>query len=149
MSFSIELIGKDRLKAVLARMEQGLDPNITKALETVADKVKNDAKEFCPVGTPASTGIPGYIGGSLKKSIRREAVARPAGNKWEIGVRAGGYITNPNTKKIVHYARFVEFGTSRMFPRPFLRSAVQANAEMIRRAMAQALGDTLEEGVGE
>lgn len=83
------------------------------------------AKILCPVGTPASTGIPGYIGGSLKKTIRKEKRAHPKGNIVYQGIRAGGYVTNPNTGRIVDYARHQEYGTSKMRPRPYMRPALR------------------------
>jgi len=145
MSLNTTVIGKDRVKAVLERVVKGMDPNISKKLDAVADKVKEDAQAGCPVGTPQSTGIPGYIGGSLKKSIRKEAVARPAGTKWEIGIRAGGYIVNPNTGRIVHYAKWIEMGTSRMPPRPFMRSALISNKQAIIDALSDGIKDDIEE----
>ena len=40
-----------------------------RALEKMGGRAETHAKEICPVGTPESTGIPGYIGGTLKNSI--------------------------------------------------------------------------------
>jgi HK97 gp10 family phage protein len=140
-----EIIGLDRIKAIALRVERGMDPNISKKLDAVADKIKADAQAGCPVGTPQSTGIRGYIGGSLKRSIRKEAVARPAGTKWEIGIRAGGYVTNPNTGRIVHYAVFVERGTSIMIARPFMRNALFSNRTEIESAIREAMKDSVEE----
>ena len=42
---------------------------IDKALEIIGGKAETYAKKMCPVGTPESTGIPGYVGGRLKNSI--------------------------------------------------------------------------------
>lgn len=133
----VEVIGGDRIRAVLDRVEDGLDAKVSEALSVVADKVKEDAKDYCPVDT-----------GSLKASIRREAVARTSGNTWGIGVRAGGYVTNPKTGQKVNYAAHVEFGTSRMAPRAFLRPALRANAQAIRDAVAKAVGETIREAEG-
>ena len=104
-------------------------PNMTRAAEIVgmdrgADEAKKIAKQLCPVGTPESTGIPGYVGGSLKASIRKERHAWPKGNVIYTGIRAGGYVINPNTGKIVDYAGYVEHGTSKMTAQPFIRPAL-------------------------
>ena len=99
------------------------------ALDRAADKAKEAAKQLCPVGTPESTGISGYVGGSLRDSIRKEK-AVSEGEVVYVGIRAGGYVTNPNTGRLVDYALYVEYGTSRMQPRPFIRPAL---------AMAKAL----------
>jgi HK97 gp10 family phage protein len=134
MSVHIEIIGVDRVKTILTRIEQGMDPNLRKELDVVADKVKEDAKGLCPVDT-----------GSLRKSIRKEAVARPTENIWEVGVRAGGYVMNPKSGKMVDYAKYVEFGTSGRPPRAFLRPAMRMNQTAVRDAVQRALIRALKE----
>lgn len=128
MSVRIEVIGKDRIKTMLERIPGGMDVNLRRELDVIAEKIKTDAKDFCPVDT-----------GSLKASIRKEAVARPATNVWEVGVRAGGYITNPKSGNKVNYAIHVEYGTRYMAPRAFLRPAARMNATAIRDAIWRAL----------
>jgi HK97 gp10 family phage protein len=60
--------------------------------------------------------------GSLRDSVRVERGGE--GKQWrQVRVRAGGYITNPETGKLVNYSNFVEFGTSRMGAQPFMRPA--------------------------
>lgn len=44
------------------------------ALKSVGHTAEGYAKEECPVGTPESTGIKGYIGGTLRNSISNEVV---------------------------------------------------------------------------
>jgi len=131
---TVEIVGKDRVKAVLRRVTEGMDPKLSSNLQAAAERVKEDAKVLCPVDT-----------GSLRASIRRESLAKPAGSLWEIGVRAGGYITNPKTGKKVDYASYVEFGTSRMRPKPFLRPALLNNRALIEDAVRRALNEDVEE----
>ena len=134
----VEVIGGDRVKAVLRRVIDGMDEKVSAALQEVAEVIKEDAKTLCPVDT-----------GSLRASIRREAVARPAGDIWEVGVRAGGYVTNPKTRRKVDYAKYVEFGTSRTRPKPFLRPATLSNRAKIEDAMRRAVNEDVEEATGE
>ncbi|MEG0282567.1 MAG: hypothetical protein RR662_05260 [Clostridia bacterium] len=54
---------------ILAEMKKRLP----KALEAVGQVAETYAKEKCPVGTPESTGIPGYIG----RNIARKYYTRP------------------------------------------------------------------------
>ncbi|MHA1286258.1 MAG: hypothetical protein ACTSPB_02520 [Candidatus Thorarchaeota archaeon] len=72
---------------------------------------------------------------SLKKSIRRETYAQPAGCILQMGFRAGGYIVNPKTKRLVDYARDQEWGNSRGIAfTPYMRpSANKFEPEMERR----------------
>jgi len=85
-------------------------------LELVGEFVDGSAKYLCPVGTPESTGIKGYIGGNLRDSINHKVL------KLELSVKIG----TP-----VEYAPFVELGTSKMAAQPFLRPAVLQNKEAI------------------
>lgn len=65
---------------------------VTRGLESIGATAEGYAKDDCPVGTPESTGIPGYIGGTLRNSIAYAV----EGNEVQIG-------TN------VEYAPYVEF----------------------------------------
>jgi len=90
-----------------------------RALEKAAEMVRDEAKALCPVDT-----------GSLQRSIRtfkREV----GGVLCSVGVSAGGYVVNPKTRRIVDYASFVEYGTSRMAARPFLRPAFATTKPLI------------------
>jgi len=131
----VEIIGGDRIKSKLLRVEGGMDPVVRAALDAVANQIKDDARAFCPVDT-----------GSLRESIRKEAVARPAQKAWEVGVRAGGYVTNPKTNRIVDYAVHVEFGTSRARAQPFLRPAMLGNQSNVRKAIQEGLKESLQGG---
>ena len=42
---------------------------LTRALEIIGGKAETYAKKLCPVGTPESTGIANYRGGTLRNSI--------------------------------------------------------------------------------
>ena len=79
-----------------------------RALEIIGIKAEKYAKALCPVGTPESTGKPGYVGGRLRNSISHQVVST---NEVHIG-------TN------VEYAPYVELGTYKMSARPYLRPAV-------------------------
>lgn len=67
-------------------------------LKAIGEDAAQTAADKAPVGTPESTGIPGYIGGTLKNSISSAVV--PEEQTVYIG-------TN------VEYAPYQEFGTSR------------------------------------
>ena len=82
---------------------------MARALEICGGKAETYAKQLAPVGTPESTGIPGYHGGTLRNSITHEQ-------------------ENENTEAVgsaVKYSPFVELGTYKMKARPFLRPAVE------------------------
>ena len=94
-------------------MPKAFEESVVEALDKGADDARDRAKQLVAVDT-----------GSLRKSIRKEQYARPAGNILYMGIRAGGYIVNPKTKRLVDYAIPQEYGTSRMRPRPYMRPAL-------------------------
>lgn len=48
---------------------KGVDDAINDALEIIGMKAEKYAKALAPVGTPKSTGVKGYRGGTLRNSI--------------------------------------------------------------------------------
>jgi HK97 gp10 family phage protein len=139
MAWTVDIVGKKRLMARLIKMRKALDPVAEAAALTTAYEIKETAQELCPVGTPDSTGIPGYIGGSLKQSGRIQRHARSRGQTLRVGVSFGGYITNPNTGRKVDYARYVHAGTSKMPGRPFLKQAYDKHRRNLPRRIKRGL----------
>lgn len=94
-----------------------------RALETIGLLAEGYAQDKCPVGTPESTGIPGYVGGTLRDSITHEV----KGDSVYVG-------TN------VYYAPYVELGTRYMDPRPYLRPAATEHGSQYRQVIKRELG---------
>lgn len=115
MELKAELVGADRLVARLGKARVNLDPQTVEGLNEVADSIVQDAKAMVRVDT-----------GSLQKSIRRQRHVSQA-HLHSIAVTAGGYIINPKTGRIVDYAQYLEYGTSRMPPYPYMRPALESN----------------------
>ena len=93
----------DHTKEVLNEIES----RKRRVLEMIGIKSEKYAKALCPVGTPESTGIPGYRGGTLRNSITHEV----QGDTMYIGT---------NTE----YAPYVELGTYKMRKRPYLAPSI-------------------------
>jgi len=125
---SVRIIGDTRLKANLLKLSNEIDPLTVRELKRIAEAIKKDAKAMCPVDT-----------GSLRSSIRRGAYAMPAMHTHSIRVTAGGYITNPKTKRKVDYASHVEFGTSRSRAQPFLRPAYEKHKKELLPAISRGM----------
>ena len=115
MEVKIELLGADRLVARLGRANDKIDSETVDGLSQVADRIIEDAKATVRVDT-----------GSLQKSIRKQHHVSH-GHIHSIGVSAGGYIVNPKTGRLVDYARYLEYGTSRMPAYPFIAPALERN----------------------
>ena len=94
-------ITEDNSKEILV----GLEKATQAALTMVGMKAEKYAKALCPVGTPESTGIKGYRGGTLRNSITFQAESTDEGGFVAIGSN-------------VEYAPYVELGTGSQFEAP-------------------------------
>ena len=113
---------KDNSKEVLAALEEAAERALIKCGLTA----EGYAKKLAPVGTPESTGVPGYVGGLLRNSItyaangQMPAIKTYADNKGE---RTGSYSEEApkgTDKEMtvyigtnVEYAPYVERGTGK------------------------------------
>lgn len=100
-------------------------------LETAAGYVAGMARSLCPVGKDKYVkGELVHRAGALRRTIR---VVRLKGDpKLNIRVYAGKYVGNT---PIIPYARSVEFGTSIMPAKPFMRPAIKAMGNRINEIM--------------
>lgn len=98
------------------------DMAIKRALEMCGLVSEMYAKALCPVGTPESTGIPHYMGGTLRNSITHQVEDKT----MMVG-------TN------VEYAPFVEMGTKKMRARPYLKPSIENHIEEYRNIIQEAL----------
>ena len=99
MEVQVEIIGIERLTARINKAVNSLDEKIVEGLEVVGSNIVADAKSWAPVRT-----------GRLRDSIGMSVLNR----QLEVYAEA-------------EYAAYVEYGTSRMAPRPFLAPAFEAN----------------------
>lgn len=120
---------------------------IYQALRRISGKMERYAKARCVVGTPESTGIKGYIGGTLRNSIKGDVDGHTA-------------VVGTN----VYYAPYVELGTGPNYtpppewmennaergkgigkgfvhPRPFLRPALADHLNEYKRIIERYMKD--------
>ena len=105
--------GLRRLIKALEKAPKELESAINLEVQESANDIVEQAKRDVPVGTPESTGIKGYVGGTLRNSIRTEVI-----DKQTVKV-----VADAANSDRVQYGKFVEFGTSKMGARPFLYPA--------------------------
>ena len=118
----IEIIGLKELEDKLSNLDVKLSKALDEALNEIAEKIRDDAKSFVPVDT-----------GALRKSIRIEKKG-----KLQVSIVAGGGgVINPRTGREVDYAGYVEFGTSRMNPQPYMQPALEKNRDEILRIVKE------------
>lgn len=122
------------------------DEAIKRALEIIGAKMEGYAKALCPVGTPKSTGIEGYMGGTLRNSITYVTAVHSGetrefseGDKFDPKTDPhGGKSATASTDEEevvyvgtnVYYAPYVEYGYTtrggkKKAPKRFLRNALK------------------------
>lgn len=113
---TVKLMGEKKLLEKLRQLGEAAADALEEAAEAGADIVLEDAKARVPVRT-----------GTLKESLTKETTEKTAGRA----------VVSVGPGKEGFYGRFVELGTSKTAPRPFLRPALDKN----RRGVKAAVGD--------
>lgn len=111
---------------------------LERALVAGALIVANDAKRRAPVLT-----------GNLRRSIHVGGYGAAGGlESGTTGTDIGGNRSTATSAEVlvgtnVEYARYPEFGTSKMAARPFVRPALDENRDAVVREVDEALRDLL------
>ena len=136
-----------------AEVSADIKSALLRGLETCGLVAEGYAKKLAPVGTPESTGIPGYIGGLLRGSITHALSGKqPSISTYQdnAGKRRGSYSgtapeeidSNKSAVYIgtnVEYAPYQELGTIHMKAQPFLKPAVADHANTYRKIIEDEL----------
>jgi len=116
---------KGTLKVALAELPEKMLDSAFEQLDQQAELMKGYAQVYVRVDT-----------GSLRDSIRKERGG--IGKNWRVvRVRAGGYIVNPKTGKLVNYATHVE--KNYPFMRPAWLMVCHEIEELMRQGVVQAV----------
>ncbi len=103
-----------------------------KAIRQAAKVVAEEAKRIVPVDT-----------GALKRSIKVRALKRSRKNRGRVGARV---VTGKGTfRGKTYYGGMVEYGTSRMMARPFMRTAARNKRADTRRVYIAAVKEFVRE----
>lgn len=130
----------------LAETQKALNTEMGKAMADVCLKVQKECQEGMTntkVNNKISYGkrkhhpslpneYPAVDNGDLRRSITFEVEERSDSVKGKVG----SVINNPP------YPVYLEYGTSRMQPRPWLRPSIEKSEDYIRKRYEQALKDS-------
>lgn len=115
---SIKITGIDELQMKLKKNVQMSD--VKKVVRKNGSELQKKAQKNALVGTPQSTGIPGYVGGTLKRSIG-------------LDITDGGMTAE--VEPLAEYAAYVEYGTRYMNAQPYLKPAFNEQKEKFKQDM--------------
>lgn len=110
-----KLEGMEKLQVKLKKNVQMSD--VKRVVKANGAALQEAAQRKAPVGTPQSTGIPGYVGGTLKRGIGLE-------------IRDGGLTAE--VEPTAEYAAYVEYGTRYMNAQPYMRPSYTAQKEKFK-----------------
>jgi len=146
------VVGLKELQAALKELPDRIAKNVLRgAVNAGASIIKKDAVARAPVFTgPVSAGHPPP--GTLKRAIVQKQIKELSSQTKQtfyVTVRRGKQYRNQgkkgNLSQDAWYAKFVEFGTSKMPARPFLRPAFEAKKNEAIEAIKAYLTKRIEE----
>jgi hypothetical protein len=106
-------------------------PLISKEEQKSSGRTKRVSDPNASAGVPVDTG-------ALQISIKKKV--EDSGKKVVGTVYVDGNTSNPKSgESVQQYAKAMEYGTSRIAPRSFLRSAIHVNSDWIKKFWAQKM----------
>lgn len=123
-----------------------LERTKAKVLEMIGERAETYAKKLCPVGTPESTGIAGYRGGTLRNSITHRV---ENGDTMALGsnVEYAPYVelgTGPHFVPPPEWEQFTSkrgsgVGKAYVKPRPYIRPAIEEHRQEYQNIIEREL----------
>lgn len=121
---SVEILGLRELDRALQELAwPAARRALRKGMRKGANVVRDEARAKAPVDT-----------GNLKRRIRTRERSEEEGNmRYAVEIPRNAF-----------YGRFIEYGTSKMAAKPFLRPAAESKTEAAVTAMRDALAEAIE-----
>lgn len=148
------IAGLRELQQALKELPQNIAKNVLRgAVNAGASVIKKEAASRAPVYTGSVTaGHPPP--GTLRRAVYQKSIRELSNNVKQtafVGVRKGKQFQKQgkkgNLSQDAFYARFVEFGTSKMPAQPFIRPAFEAKkndaVEAIKAYLAKRIPDEI------
>lgn len=130
-----------------AQFLRELEQRVPKILETIGQQTEGYAKKLCPVGTPESTGIAGYRGGTLRNSITHrvengDTLALGSNVEYApyVELGTGPHFTPPPEWEQFTTERGSGVGKAYVKPRPYIRPAIEDHRSEYESIAKRELG---------
>jgi hypothetical protein len=127
MSFSVEIVGLDKLQAVIKNADRNIYPNVRKAVEVTSRNVKDEAKR------------------NAREVLGEHVRHQPSTYQYEIERLGPGVVEGRigPVKGWKQAAIPLEYGTPFTPPKPALGPALEANIEDFIHGLNLAVEDSL------
>lgn len=130
----MKLVGVDRLMGNLRRLQTAVDHGVqTRVALNAAEIVADRARQLAPVDT-----------GRLRDSI---GISLTPPREMSFSIRGDGVRVFIGPAADVIYAPYVEFGTWRQAPHPFMRPALDMTRDEVQQALAHGLWSAIKASV--
>jgi HK97 gp10 family phage protein len=126
MAKDVEITGLQDILDELKKKSENISKLENEALKNAAQIVQENAKQKAPVS-------------KTKKEHMRDHIVIS-----KISTVNGVKYIKVGVEKDFYYAKFVEFGTTKMKARPFMQPAYEENVEKIQQTMIETLRKGLE-----
>lgn len=140
---TVQLTGFKELHDALLKLPDRVAKN---ALRAAVNAGASTIKKQVLANAPTDTGL-------LKKNIYQKQIREASGQyrqTFAVGVRQGRARNKDGSKKeLPFYWRFMEFGTSKMPARPFIRPAFEAKKEEAVEAIGKKLDERIQKYASE
>ena len=137
-SFDMNVEGLEELLTTFSSWRKGLDSSaiIINAMKRIGKECEANAKDLLQEKIYSTPSSPYYVRtGMLRAKTESDANPSKDSNSITITVRSK-----------VHYAKYIEFGTSKMKARAFLLPAAQKTKKQMQEILGDALMDYLKKG---
>lgn len=143
-----------QLSNLLAQKASTINDNLEKAIKLCGEKVRSDI-QYNMSHTPLDMSRSYYTNNKTKAhhpSLPENPPAPDTGNlresiRYEVHKEGGEvYGIVGSTQKEPNYAVYTEYGTTKMWPRPWLRPAMRSNSDFIKQTISKAVQKTLTGG---
>ena len=135
---TVQLTGFTELAAALRELPQRVAKN---ALRSAVNAGATEIRKQVRLNAPVDTGL-------LKKNIFQKQIREASGptkQTFAVGVRQGNARNKDGSKKeLPYYWRFIEFGTSKLPAKPFVRPAFEAKKEDAVEAIKNKLDERIQ-----
>ena len=119
----------DKMSTFASRLQRrGVGQAARKAMNIVRDSARSKAKQLDDPATPESVIWKNIV---TQQGSRRAARRANADLIMRVGVRGGAKDPKTGDPRATFHWRFLEFGTSKMAARPFMRPSLAENAQKV------------------
>jgi HK97 gp10 family phage protein len=145
-NFRVDVVGDERLRRLLRRLDDRYEEKLWSTLTEQGQLLEGAIARTLQQGSPGRGRVYPSAGGGLNTTHQASAPGDPPASDTGNLINSIGTDFRRAELSVlvgteVEYAPFLEYGTRRMAPRPFMRPAYQSREAAIERAVREAINE--------